>query len=173
MREALRPAPGVVSALPIAGGAGAAVGGPADGSASHSATSERASVAADEGLPRESPPADPSPVAVENDAELVEPALNGSGGTNPSGPDTRGRGRSRRLRWAAPLQRVFGIDALQCPRCGSTMRVLAAIEDPVVARKILACLGLPARAPPLAHAPREVPPENDRDFDQTPVEEEP
>jgi len=53
------------------------------------------------------------------------------------------------------------------------MRVLATIEDPAVARKIFACLGLPARAPPLAHAPRKVPAENDRDFDQTPVEEEP
>ena len=46
------------------------------------------------------------------------------------------------------LQRVFEIDALQCPRCGSTMRLIAAIEDPTVARKILECLKLPARAPP-------------------------
>jgi hypothetical protein len=30
------------------------------------------------------------------------------------------------------------------------MRLVAAIEDPAVARKILACLELPARAPPLA-----------------------
>ncbi len=32
------------------------------------------------------------------------------------------------------------------------MRLLAAIEDPEVARKILACLDLPARAPPLGPA---------------------
>ena len=32
------------------------------------------------------------------------------------------------------------------------MRLLAAIEDPEVARKILACLGLLARAPPLGLA---------------------
>jgi hypothetical protein len=33
------------------------------------------------------------------------------------------------------------------------MRLLAAIEDPDVARKILECLDLPARAPPLQPAP--------------------
>ena len=33
------------------------------------------------------------------------------------------------------------------------MRLLAAIEDPVVARKILRCLGLPARGPPLGTMP--------------------
>jgi hypothetical protein len=38
----------------------------------------------------------------------------------------------RRTRWAALLQRVFDIDALRCPRCGSTLRLLAAIEDPCV-----------------------------------------
>jgi hypothetical protein len=59
-----------------------------------------------------------------------------------------------RHRWAELLQRVFGIDALRCPRCGSTLRLIAAIEDPAVARKILECLKLPARAPPLAPAPR-------------------
>ena len=32
------------------------------------------------------------------------------------------------------------------------MRLVAAIDDPEVARKILACLDLPARAPPLGSA---------------------
>jgi hypothetical protein len=59
----------------------------------------------------------------------------------------------RRLPWAALLQRVFEVDALRCPDCGARMRLLAAIEDPAVARKILACLALPARAPPLTPAP--------------------
>jgi hypothetical protein len=54
-----------------------------------------------------------------------------------------------RMRWAALLQRVFEVDALRCPGCGSTMRLIAAIEDPDVARRILECLELPARAPPL------------------------
>ena len=50
------------------------------------------------------------------------------------------------------LQRVFAVDAPACPRCGATLRLLAAIEDPAVARAILECLELPARAPPPAPA---------------------
>ena len=42
---------------------------------------------------------------------------------------------------------------LRCPHCGAQMRLLAAIEDPEVARKILGRLGLPARGPPLGAAP--------------------
>jgi hypothetical protein len=58
------------------------------------------------------------------------------------------------------------------------MRLVAAIEDPAVARKILECLDLPARAPPLEAAPSSAAlgPETDFDdqeqqtweFDQTP-----
>lgn len=59
----------------------------------------------------------------------------------------------RQLPWAELLQRVFEIDALRCPECGAQMRVLAVIEDAEVARKILECLGLPARGPPLAAPP--------------------
>jgi len=58
--------------------------------------------------------------------------------------------KPRRTRWAALLQRVFAVDALACPRCGANLRLLAAIEDPAVARAILGCLALPARAPPPA-----------------------
>jgi hypothetical protein len=75
------------------------------------------------------------------------------------------------MRWAALLQRVFEIDALRCPRCGSTMRLIGAIEDPDIARRILECLKLPARAPPLgdATAALEEPewPEDDWFFDQS------
>ena len=75
------------------------------------------------------------------------------------------------------LQRVFEIEALRCPRCGSTMRLIAAIEDPTVARKILECLKLPARAPPLesavANAADLGPDENDWFFDQSPAHDEP
>jgi hypothetical protein len=80
---------------------------------------------------------------------------------NPRAPDRRDpppeatarRPRLRRLAWADLLQRVFEVDALRCPRCGARMRLVAAIEDPDIARKILACLDLPARAPPLGPAP--------------------
>ena len=89
----------------------------------------------------------------------------------------------RRLAWAELLQRVFERSALCCPRCGARMRLVAAIEDPEVVRKILACLDLPARAPPhgpasggeveFGHAPEprcESPSDDDPAwaFDQTP-----
>ena len=62
--------------------------------------------------------------------------------------------RARRLRWAQLLQRVFAIDALRCPRCGATLRLLAAIEDTAVARAILECIGFPARSPPQSEPAR-------------------
>ncbi len=78
---------------------------------------------------------------------------------------------ARRMRWAALLQRVFEIDALRCPRCGSTMRLIAAIEDPAIAGRILECLRLPARAPPLGRATAEpagpTPSEDDWFFEQS------
>ena len=53
------------------------------------------------------------------------------------------------------------------------MRLIAAIEDPRVARKILECLKLPARAPPLASAAADTPDlgpdEDDWFFDQSPA----
>jgi hypothetical protein len=83
--------------------------------------------------------------------------------------------RPRRLQWAALLQRVFGLDALCCPRCGATLRLIAVIEDPAIARRILECLGVPARAPPIAPATpmdaswgRQPETDADGDFDQTP-----
>ncbi len=63
--------------------------------------------------------------------------------------------RSRRHPWAELLQHVFEIDVLCCPNCGGKMRILAAITDPNVARNILECLSLPARAPPHAPAARQ------------------
>jgi hypothetical protein len=60
--------------------------------------------------------------------------------------------RPRRLSWRELLQRVFAVDAFACPRCGSRLRLLAAIESPEAIRAILECLNLPSRAPPLAPA---------------------
>jgi hypothetical protein len=79
----------------------------------------------------------------------------------------------RRLPWADLLKRVFGVDALRC-QCGNSMRVLAAITDLAVARRVLTCMALPARAPPLnpARAPSSAPAPwleaPAEDFDQTP-----
>jgi hypothetical protein len=106
------------------------------------------------------------------DQELGGPES--SGETTPLGPDrhpsdwpdaTRRASKRReervvhrRVAWADLLQRVFEVDALGCPRCGGRMRVLSAITDPTVAGRILRCLALPARAPPLATARKEVGP---------------
>jgi hypothetical protein len=58
----------------------------------------------------------------------------------------------RRAAWADLLQRVFEVDALRCPACGGRMRILSAITEPDVARRILECLHMPSRAPPLDEA---------------------
>src|SRR5439155_21409202 len=44
----------------------------------------------------------------------------------------------------------WALDVLECPRCQSRMRIVAAIQPPETTRKILECLGLPSRPPPLA-----------------------
>jgi len=53
------------------------------------------------------------------------------------------------------------------------MRVIAAITDPAAAKRILRCMGLPPRAPPLAAASKQSSAEFNvedpaEDFDQTP-----
>ena len=57
------------------------------------------------------------------------------------------------------------------------MRLIAAIEDPAVAQKILECLKLPARSPPLVPAEADAlnlgPDDNDGFFDQSPAHNEP
>ena len=60
--------------------------------------------------------------------------------------------RPRNYSWAELMRRVFAIDVLECPACGGRMRVLCAIHPPEAIRKILDCLGLPSRPPPIASA---------------------
>jgi hypothetical protein len=121
---------------------------------------------------------------VEASSAEDEPRIRAPAGASP-GVDPRGTapngGTRYRHRWAELLQRVFGIDALRCPRCGSTLHLIAAIEDPDIARKILECLKLPARAPPLEPAsvidnpPEPASPDDAAawDFDQSPRYEDP
>jgi hypothetical protein len=131
--------------------------------------------------PRQAAAGDPDRLAAsrEGDAgpERSTPGESGSPQSDRS-CDAPPRGTSRRNRWALLLQRVFDIDALTCPRCGSTLRLIAAIEDPAVARKILECLGLPARAPPLEPASADDGPDPPYQeaawpFDQTPAYDKP
>ena len=58
----------------------------------------------------------------------------------------------RNYTWAEMMKRVFEIEVLECPRCLGRMRIVAAIHPPDATRKILDCLGLPSRAPPVAPA---------------------
>jgi hypothetical protein len=65
--------------------------------------------------------------------------------------------RPRNYSWAQLMRRVFSLDALECPRCGGQMRILAAINPPLEAiHKILDCLGLPSRPPPTTRPEREI-----------------
>ncbi len=94
-----------------------------------------------------SPPvARPTPASSELATQgAVLPPSNGRGPSDPAPL------RPRRLSWAQLLRRVFAVDAFQCD-CGGRMRILAAIDQPEVARAILDCLGLSSRAPPLTPA---------------------
>ena len=54
----------------------------------------------------------------------------------------------RRTTWADLLEGVFEVDALRRPQCGGRMRILSAITEPDVVRRIPSCLDLPPRPPP-------------------------
>ena len=58
----------------------------------------------------------------------------------------------KRMSWARLLKRVFGIDITLCPKCSGKIKIIAAVEDPTVIRKILTHLELPTTAPRLAPA---------------------
>jgi len=64
----------------------------------------------------------------------------------------RNRSHPRNYSWAELMRRVFELDVLECGRCGGRMRILAAIHSSEAIRKILECLGLPSRPPPIASA---------------------
>jgi hypothetical protein len=55
------------------------------------------------------------------------------------------------------MKRTMGLEVLDCPRCHARMKLIAVIEDPAVARKILLHLNLPTRPPPRGRPPRLLP----------------
>jgi hypothetical protein len=57
-----------------------------------------------------------------------------------------------RVDWATLLRRSFAVDVLACPRCHGRLRVLAVITEREPVGRILAHLGMPADAPPVARA---------------------
>ncbi len=55
--------------------------------------------------------------------------------------------------WATLMRRVFAVDVLECPNCGSKMKILATIHPPKATTAILESLGLSSRPPPIAPPP--------------------
>jgi len=74
-----------------------------------------------------------------------------SSGSAGDGTNKR-KARPRNYRWAQLMRRVFDFDVLVCDRCGGRMRILDGTIPPEAVRKILDCLGLPSRPPPIAPA---------------------
>jgi hypothetical protein len=58
-----------------------------------------------------------------------------------------------RHRWAALLRRIFEVDPLRCPRCGTAMRIVAFLTAPPVIDRILSHLRRPERRAPRPRAP--------------------
>jgi hypothetical protein len=69
-------------------------------------------------------------------------------------PETLSRAaQAARASWARLIRKVYEVDPLQCPKCGTQMRVIALIEDPIVIERILSWLGLRAPLPPPGPSP--------------------
>jgi hypothetical protein len=58
----------------------------------------------------------------------------------------------RRYAWAELLKRVYLVDSLKCEQCGGKMRILCAIHPTDAIEKILDCLGIPSKPPPISPA---------------------
>ena len=50
-----------------------------------------------------------------------------------------------RIPWAELLRHGFDIDALKCPRCASSMRVVAVVHDRDECRRYMEHAGIPTR----------------------------
>jgi hypothetical protein len=64
---------------------------------------------------------------------------------------------TRNYPWAELMKRAWALDVLECPRCQGRMRILADIHSPDAIERILKCLDLPSRAPPVSRAERALP----------------
>ena len=79
------------------------------------------------------------------------PALLARAPLCPLAPE-RPRQPRRPIPWSELLRLTFQTDALTCPRCGSTRRVVAVVLRSTTAQAILEHLRLPSRPLPLAPA---------------------
>src|SRR2546425_2342691 len=82
----------------------------------------------------------------------VPPESNRHPGSEPDATGSAPPPRRKNYSWSGLLKRVFEIDILVCERCGGPVRVIAAIQEPETAQKILNYLGLPSRPPPITPA---------------------
>jgi hypothetical protein len=84
------------------------------------------------------------------DGSLAKFRCNAAHKKNPSQePDTETiSNKASRQSWARLIQKVYEVDPLVCPKCGSEMKVVAVITDPSEVNKILECLKR-NNAPPL------------------------
>jgi uncharacterized protein YbaR (Trm112 family) len=57
-----------------------------------------------------------------------------------------------RMDWARLLRRSLDVDVLVCPTCDGRLRVLAAVTERASVTRLLAHLGVPTEAPPVARA---------------------
>ncbi len=72
----------------------------------------------------------------------------------------RQKSKTNRISWARLLKRVFNIDVEVCPKCQGKIKIIAAIEDPKVIKKILDHMNLPSAPPALL--PARGPPQQDQ-----------
>ena len=85
---------------------------------------------------------------------------NGSGEAEEPVPPPPERAALRR-RWANLIRRVYEVDPLVCPRCGSEMRVIGFITEHSVINRILDHIrrrDTASRAPPRIRSPVPLPP---------------
>jgi hypothetical protein len=71
---------------------------------------------------------------------LVTPAKRGKGNKPKGADETQDQTQAERrvaMTWAQRLKRVFNIDIETCRECGSSVKIIACIEDPMVIKKIL------------------------------------
>ncbi len=68
--------------------------------------------------------------------------------------------------WALLLARIYDARALQCPRCGGPMTIIAFILDPAVIKRILDHVGVESVPP--AVLPARSPPQGELEFAQGP-----
>jgi hypothetical protein len=70
------------------------------------------------------------------------------------------KSKTQRFSWARLLKRVFNIDIEVCPKCRGKIKIIAAIENPNVIKKILDHMNLPSAPPALL--PARGPPASDQ-----------